>query len=264
MANSLGRSKDIPAPIQSLFVGFQPYLGGNDALWALNEMCVTDKHKMLIPVGNLVVRTGANVRGTGYFSMPDPHIWDAERNEMVLITLGPGAEFDCQFEFHMFVAVTGIRVVDGMPILKVLMEMGRSVGNVLTVLESESKRQGYLSITQQVFCLSSGCCFWCVLKADTYGLWRLGVELQAWTDGASSQMRRSIPGWNGRLRHADLTTCVMASALGYCSNSSRSGLGAGHCLAKKPYSLFSVSNSSFLISILSLFRSRRILAKRFI
>src|SRR5258705_12907941 len=30
----------------------------------------------------------------------------------------------------------------------------------------------------QVFCLSSGCCFWYVLKADTYGGWRLGVELQ--------------------------------------------------------------------------------------
>ena len=32
---------------------------------------VGDKHKMLIPVGNLVVRTGANVKGTGYFSMPE-------------------------------------------------------------------------------------------------------------------------------------------------------------------------------------------------
>jgi hypothetical protein len=143
MANSLGRSKDIPVPIQSLFVGFQPYPGGDDALWALNEMCVTDKHKMLIPVGNLVVRTAADVRGTGYFSMPEPHVWDKERNEMVLITLGPGAEFNCHFEFHMFVAVSGIRLVDGMPILDTLLHMGHSVENILTVLEFESKRLGY-------------------------------------------------------------------------------------------------------------------------
>ncbi len=88
------------------------------------------------------------------------------------------------------------------------------------------KRPVLLSITHKYFCLSSGCWFWCVLKAATYGVWRLGVELQACTDGASSQMRRSIPGWNRRLRHADLTTCVMASALGYCSNISRSRLGA--------------------------------------
>ncbi len=147
MANSLGRSKDLPEPMKSLFVGFQPYLGGNDALWALNELCVTDKHKMLIPMGNLVVRTGANVKGTGYFSMPDPHIWDKERQEMVLITLGPGATYDCYFDFHMFVAVNDIRVVDGMPLIKVLHGMVQCVQNVITVMESESKRLGY---TQEI------------------------------------------------------------------------------------------------------------------
>src|SRR5260370_39007758 len=80
MANSLGRSKDLPVPIQSLIVGLGPYPGGDDALWALNEMCVTDKHKMLIPVGNVMVRTAAEVRGTGYFSMPEPHVWDPVGN----------------------------------------------------------------------------------------------------------------------------------------------------------------------------------------
>jgi hypothetical protein len=87
MRQALGRTKDLPVPIQSLFVGFQPYLGGDDLLWALNEMCNTDKHKMLIPMGNVVVRVGADVRGTGYFSMPDPHIWNREKGEMDLITL---------------------------------------------------------------------------------------------------------------------------------------------------------------------------------
>lgn len=51
MANALGRSKDIPERIQSLFCGFQPYKGGNDLLWALNEVADTDKHKMVIPIG---------------------------------------------------------------------------------------------------------------------------------------------------------------------------------------------------------------------
>jgi hypothetical protein len=32
MANSLGRSKDLPKEIHSLFCGFQPYLGGDDLL----------------------------------------------------------------------------------------------------------------------------------------------------------------------------------------------------------------------------------------
>src|SRR5437899_9822431 len=75
MANSLGRSKDLPEPIQSLIVGLAPYPGGDDALSALNESCVSDKHNMLIPVGTVMVQTAADVRATGYFTMPEPHMW---------------------------------------------------------------------------------------------------------------------------------------------------------------------------------------------
>jgi len=52
--SSIGRSKDLPKEIQSLFVGFQPFRGGNDLLWALNEMCNADKHKMVLPIGTAV------------------------------------------------------------------------------------------------------------------------------------------------------------------------------------------------------------------
>jgi hypothetical protein len=145
MANSLGRSKDLPPPMQSLFVGFQPYLGGDDTLWALNEMCNTDKHKMLIPVGTAVVRLGAHVGGTGYFSMPDPHTWDRQKNEMDLITFGPGSEYKCFFDFHAFVAVNEIRAVDGKSVIEVLHKMGNRVLDILNVIEAESRRLGYIS-----------------------------------------------------------------------------------------------------------------------
>jgi hypothetical protein len=35
-----------------------------------------------------------------------------------------------------------------------------------------------------------------MLKADTYDVKRLGVELRAWGDSGSYQMRRSILGWS--------------------------------------------------------------------
>lgn len=145
MANSLGRSKDLPLPIQSLFVGLQPYLGGDDILWALNEMCNTDKHKMILPVGTALIRTGANVGGTGFFSMPDPHVWNRDTQEMELITLGPGAKFEYYFELYAWVAVNGIRVVDGKSILEVILKMGNRVLDILNVLESESRRLGYIA-----------------------------------------------------------------------------------------------------------------------
>jgi hypothetical protein len=45
-----GRCKDLPDDIVMLFRSLKPYKGGNDLLWALNCMAVTDKHKLLIPI----------------------------------------------------------------------------------------------------------------------------------------------------------------------------------------------------------------------
>ncbi|MGA9566532.1 MAG: hypothetical protein WBS19_13480, partial [Candidatus Korobacteraceae bacterium] len=104
MANALGRSKDVPPQIQSLFCGFQPYLGGDDLLWALNEICNTNKHKIVVPIGNGAIRSSAMVKGTGFFSMPDPHVWNRAKNEMEIITLGPGAKYDYDFNFALFIA----------------------------------------------------------------------------------------------------------------------------------------------------------------
>jgi hypothetical protein len=42
-----GRCKDIPLDLHALFRAYQPYKGGNDALWALNDICVRDKHTLL-------------------------------------------------------------------------------------------------------------------------------------------------------------------------------------------------------------------------
>jgi hypothetical protein len=144
LKHSLGRCKDLPMEIQSLFVGFQPYFGGDDVLWTLNEMCNMDKHRMIIPVGNSVVRYGAALEGTGYFSMPEPHIWDREKNEMELLTLGPSAKYNCQFDFSVCVAFNGIKTVDGEPILYVLETLRTKVERILQTIEGESLRLGYI------------------------------------------------------------------------------------------------------------------------
>lgn len=145
MVSSIGRSKDVPKEIQSLFVGFQPYLGGNDLLWSLNEMSNADKHKMVIPIGAGVTRRGAEVRGTGYFSMPNPHVWDREKNEMEILTLGPGAEYKCHFEMHVSVAINGIEFVDGKSVLFVLQDIGVIVERIINTIEFESRRLGYVT-----------------------------------------------------------------------------------------------------------------------
>src|SRR5271165_5344323 len=42
-----GRSKDLRKEIQSVLVGLEPYKGGNDALYALNELSNISKHSFI-------------------------------------------------------------------------------------------------------------------------------------------------------------------------------------------------------------------------
>jgi hypothetical protein len=145
MPNALGRSKDLPPQIQSLFCGFQPYPGGDDLLWALNEICVTDKHKLLIPIGTGSTNLGMHVEALGYIKMPQTPMWDRTKNEMELVTVGPETEqFNYNFHFRIFVAFNNIRVVDGEPVLGVLYALGRKVESILMAIEAESRRIGII------------------------------------------------------------------------------------------------------------------------
>jgi hypothetical protein len=144
MANSLGRAKDVPREIQSLFFGFQPYFGGDDLLCALNELCNTTKHKIAVPAGVGQVRRRAAVAGTGFFDMPDPHVWDSAKNEMVLITFGPGAEFDYHLDFRLFIAVGEVKVVGGQELFTTLWKLGTKVHGILEAIESDAKRIGII------------------------------------------------------------------------------------------------------------------------
>ncbi len=45
-----GLKNDLPPEITAIFDRFKPYKGGNDTLWALNEIANTKKHAILVPV----------------------------------------------------------------------------------------------------------------------------------------------------------------------------------------------------------------------
>jgi hypothetical protein len=147
MASSIGRSKDLPKEIQSFFCGFQPYRGGDDLLWALNELCNGKKHKIITTMGTIMWRGRAFAQGKGRpFSMPEPHRWDSTKDEMVVLRLGPivvpDATWDYGFDFYPFVAIHEIPVVAGQPVLGVLYELCLKVESVLTAIEAETRRLG--------------------------------------------------------------------------------------------------------------------------
>jgi hypothetical protein len=137
-----GRCADLPREIQSLFFGFQPYFGGDDLLCAINAACNTDKHRSVVPAVNTVMREHASFIGTRFFEMPLKHAWDYAKNEMVLITLGPGSPSDIKYTFHFtaFVALGDIRGVAGQEILGVANAMGCKVESILMAVEAQCRR----------------------------------------------------------------------------------------------------------------------------
>jgi len=77
--------------------------------------------------------------------MPDPHVWNREKNEMDLLTLGPGADYKYQIDFRLFVAVNGIDCVDGKQVVSVVLTQGNIVKSIIDTIEAESRRLGYVS-----------------------------------------------------------------------------------------------------------------------
>src|ERR1700733_11477655 len=88
-----GRCRDIPPDIVALFRSFQPYKGGNDAVWTLNQFCNGNKHRFVLPAGT-VAESGMSVDflympGGGQVLVPT---WDSTKNEMAVFTAPIGSE----------------------------------------------------------------------------------------------------------------------------------------------------------------------------
>jgi hypothetical protein len=137
----LGRAKDVPEQIKALLRGFQPYKGGNDLLWALNRICVVNKHNMLIPGGVAAQRSdfSITVYTPGYVEFLSPK-WDAAKQEVIIAVSSstPEPKFHCKTT--LFIAFDQVEVVGGKEVSAVLNELVSIVERILFALEAESKR----------------------------------------------------------------------------------------------------------------------------
>ena len=137
-----GRCKDLPWEISDFIRALKPYPGGNNLLAALNELCNTHKHAFAVPAAAVAGMVGVSVNGTGYFSVPRPHIWDSAKNEMEIITLGPGAVYDNKFSFIFTITFGEIKIISGQPVVSALSQLAGEVERILVALEAEAIRIG--------------------------------------------------------------------------------------------------------------------------
>jgi hypothetical protein len=135
-----GRSKDIPEEIRALFRTYKPYRGGNDFLWALNAVDITDKHKLLnIAIASVL----GNISGTGaVVRIPINPVWDGIKQEIELLVCAAGHAIKYHAEFSMYIAFDEIAVVGGESVLEVLGYFVDIVEHILAAIEVEARRIG--------------------------------------------------------------------------------------------------------------------------
>lgn len=146
-ATGKGPSIDLPKEVFDLMVSFKPYKGGNNLLWALNELCNSQKHELIVPVAIYIGPTAA-INHT-YLAQPTefqfPPVWDRAKHEMVLARVrhGTAIYYDCTIQF--LVAIGKVDVVEGQPAVAVLNQLAGTVERIVMALEAESRRLGLIT-----------------------------------------------------------------------------------------------------------------------
>ena len=144
-----GRCKNIPVEITDIVRRFKPYRGGNDLLWALNEVANTQKHGVIVPIamqpvsvrsGNISIsrHTGEN----GPILIGKSPVWDFVKNEMEVNRFPLGVKYvmEANPEMTYFIAMHGIPIVERKDAVTILNAFVGIVENIVMALEVEAIR----------------------------------------------------------------------------------------------------------------------------
>jgi hypothetical protein len=150
-----GWSKDIPSDITSFFRTFEPYKGGKGvSLWALNQLCISNKHTVLIPIGTSVMSgkilpgiIKAPEKGSVSLMAPmwTPSTWDRVKNEMIIGRVEAGGQFDINFELGFDVAFGDVPIFADKSAISTLNGLTSIVESIVVGTEAECRRLGFVN-----------------------------------------------------------------------------------------------------------------------
>jgi hypothetical protein len=141
-----GRSKDIPQEIFDTMMAFKPYRGGNDFLWALNTLCNTNKHEIIVLPA--VTPGIATVEGMFYPGFTDAAMffgWDAAKNEMEITRVPPDATTKVEFTGQLFISLGKLEGVGTEEVVGFLRKTCSVVENILLTVEDRARHFGFIT-----------------------------------------------------------------------------------------------------------------------
>lgn len=143
LSRGTGESKHIPKEIFDLMVTFKPYEAGNHPLWALNKLCNTGKHDLVVPLP--IIAGDSYIDHFEIDSAPRfnwPPRWDSTKNEMIFLILPTGGKAKYKFQMRMPIAIGKVKGVEGNPALNVFNVIHAEVARCLSVISEEAIRIG--------------------------------------------------------------------------------------------------------------------------
>jgi hypothetical protein len=149
-----GRTKGMSQAAINMIIALRPYNGGNNTLWQLHKLSLTDKHRSITTVGSAfhsvnitpTMRRHMKEIGKGsplaeidrfvpdFFVRPVDNLFPLKVNDELFID-EPDAEPSQEFRFR-FNIVFGEPTVEGMPVLDTLQKMVNLVGKTTRDFQS--------------------------------------------------------------------------------------------------------------------------------
>ncbi len=137
--------KKVPSDIVDLFRSFEPYKGGNEAIWALNQVCNSNKHRLISAIGiisggvDILRMRTATPLPAEIFTRP---IWDSAKDEMIVARCGKGSDLEYKIKIGLHIAFGEVEGVAKHEVLGALRAMARKVERILLATEAEARRLG--------------------------------------------------------------------------------------------------------------------------
>jgi hypothetical protein len=140
------RSKNLPQEIQAFLRTLNPYEGGNDALYTLNNLCNSSKHALATFVAGVALQ--AELKSFGDASsvqIPENLFWDTVKNEIEYARAPLGFDFKHQAKLIVFVALQYKDLTSPEAATILLDALHREVDRVVRAIEAKSREIGLLT-----------------------------------------------------------------------------------------------------------------------
>lgn len=140
--------KPLPDEIKALFASYEPYAGGSDLLWAINELANTSKHNSIVHVG---FRSGVampHLETSDAVYLPIElmeGMRDSAENEIVFARTQRGLKWKYRLQLAFGVSFGKFERIEGKEVYPNLLAMVDAVTTIVNETEEKCRHLGLLN-----------------------------------------------------------------------------------------------------------------------